>query len=250
MPNQLIQTARRQWAAVQNETIEEANTAGRVGKAGHAILDALEFSTPYIGTNGNWWVGATDTGTPAQGEPGAKGDKGGKGDTGTDGRGIESINTDDNNHLIVKYTDGNLHDAGVMQNRRKLFSFNTADYINETGALPGGYLFRLLEWTPNTYVGSSSGYTQFEKLPNFELNIAMKSDNTNNNAKLTNGKFIFLTAGQYEYDYDLAKPLSDSGYGFIYRFSGNINNVGSQYIIFEAEGYGYPTIAMMVLLRT
>ena len=26
--------------------------------------------TPYIGTNGNWWVGTTDTGVQAQGEPG------------------------------------------------------------------------------------------------------------------------------------------------------------------------------------
>ena len=35
--------------------------------------------TPYIGENGNWWIGEEDTGVPA------KGDKGDKGDSGQDG---------------------------------------------------------------------------------------------------------------------------------------------------------------------
>ena len=38
--------------------------------------------TPYIGTNGNWYIGNTDTGKPARGATGAKGDKG---DTGAKG---------------------------------------------------------------------------------------------------------------------------------------------------------------------
>ena len=58
------------------------------GSAGQAGL------TPYIGANGNWWIGETDTGTKAQGEKGEKGDqgiqgiqgeKGDKGDTGATG---------------------------------------------------------------------------------------------------------------------------------------------------------------------
>jgi hypothetical protein len=58
------------------------------GSAGQAGL------TPYIGANGNWWIGDTDTGTKAQGEKGEKGDqgiqgiqgeKGAKGDTGATG---------------------------------------------------------------------------------------------------------------------------------------------------------------------
>lgn len=32
--------------------------------------DGADGLTPYIGANGNWWVGDTDTGTKAQGEPG------------------------------------------------------------------------------------------------------------------------------------------------------------------------------------
>ena len=38
--------------------------------------------TPTIGTNGNWYLGTTDTGKPSRGE---KGDKGDKGDTGAKG---------------------------------------------------------------------------------------------------------------------------------------------------------------------
>lgn len=41
--------------------------------------------TPYIGTNGNWYVGNTDTGKPARGETGETGAKGDKGDTGAKG---------------------------------------------------------------------------------------------------------------------------------------------------------------------
>lgn len=37
---------------------------------------------PYIGGNGNWWIGNKDTGCPARGAKGDKGDKGDKGETG------------------------------------------------------------------------------------------------------------------------------------------------------------------------
>lgn len=32
--------------------------------------------TPHIGANGNWWIGETDTGVKAQGEPGPQGPSG------------------------------------------------------------------------------------------------------------------------------------------------------------------------------
>ncbi len=40
------------------------------GGAGEAGADG---QTPYIGENGNWWIGTTDTGVAAQGKPGADG---------------------------------------------------------------------------------------------------------------------------------------------------------------------------------
>ena len=54
-------------------------------------LKGKDGKTPYIGDNGNWYIGADDTGKPSRGakgdkgepgSPGAKGDKGDKGDTG------------------------------------------------------------------------------------------------------------------------------------------------------------------------
>ena len=62
-------------------------------------LSACDASnkTPYIGENGNWWIGSSDLGTPAQGpqgpqgsqgpqgEPGPQGSQGPKGDTGSQG---------------------------------------------------------------------------------------------------------------------------------------------------------------------
>ena len=41
--------------------------------------------TPTIGDNGNWYLGATDTGKPSRGEKGDTGEKGEKGDTGATG---------------------------------------------------------------------------------------------------------------------------------------------------------------------
>ena len=64
-------------------------------------------NVPYVGENGNWWVGGSDTGVSAQGPKGDKGDagekgetgeKGDKGDVGTSGLTVSSVD---------KITDGN-----------------------------------------------------------------------------------------------------------------------------------------------
>ncbi len=53
--------------------------------------DGKDGLTPYIGENGNWWIGSNDTGVKASGDKGDKGDtgatgeKGDKGDTGATG---------------------------------------------------------------------------------------------------------------------------------------------------------------------
>lgn len=41
--------------------------------------------TPFIGANGNWWIGDTDTGVQAQGETGPQGKQGPQGDPGEAG---------------------------------------------------------------------------------------------------------------------------------------------------------------------
>ena len=52
---------------------------GVVGQKGEPGKDGL---TPFIGNNGNWWIGGVDTGVKAAGQPGANGTNGsGFGDT-------------------------------------------------------------------------------------------------------------------------------------------------------------------------
>lgn len=73
---------------------------GRDGADGQNGSDGKDGKTPFIGENGNWWIGEIDTGVKAagidgidgekgekgdKGDPGEKGDKGDKGDAGQNG---------------------------------------------------------------------------------------------------------------------------------------------------------------------
>lgn len=57
----------------------ETGKDGTDGKPGAAGADGI---TPHIGDNGNWFLGATDTGKPSRGATGAKGDVGAAGPAG------------------------------------------------------------------------------------------------------------------------------------------------------------------------
>ncbi len=74
--------------------------AGKDGTNGQNGRDGKDGNTPFIGENGNWWIGETDTAVKAagidgtdgvdgdkgeKGDPGEKGDKGDKGDPGQNG---------------------------------------------------------------------------------------------------------------------------------------------------------------------
>ena len=73
---------------------------GKDGTNGQNGSDGVDGNTPFIGENGNWWIGETDTSVKAagidgtdgvdgdkgdKGDPGEKGDKGDKGDPGQNG---------------------------------------------------------------------------------------------------------------------------------------------------------------------
>ena len=58
---------------------------GKDGIAGKDGIDGKDGDTPFIGTNGNWWIGTTDTGVKAAGPQGEQGLKGDKGETGAQG---------------------------------------------------------------------------------------------------------------------------------------------------------------------
>ena len=59
--------------------------AGRNGTNGKNGSDGKDGNTPFIGENGNWWIGTIDTGVKAAGVDGEKGEKGDKGDPGEKG---------------------------------------------------------------------------------------------------------------------------------------------------------------------
>lgn len=59
--------------------------AGPAGAPGKDGKDGTNGITPTIGTNGNWYIGSTDTGKPSRGATGAKGDTGATGPAGQRG---------------------------------------------------------------------------------------------------------------------------------------------------------------------
>ena len=59
--------------------------AGKDGTNGQNGSDGADGNTPFVGENGNWWVGETDTGVKAAGVDGEKGDKGDAGEKGDKG---------------------------------------------------------------------------------------------------------------------------------------------------------------------
>lgn len=59
---------------------------GENGKDGLNGKDGADGQTPFIGENGNWWIGYTDTGIPAKGQNGADGKDGSDGKDGLNGK--------------------------------------------------------------------------------------------------------------------------------------------------------------------
>lgn len=77
-----------------------------------ASLKGDDGLTPTIAANGNWFIGTTDTGVVAKGK---------------DGKSIQSITSNENNHIIVTFTDGSTQDIG------ELSVDVSADFLKETG---------------------------------------------------------------------------------------------------------------------
>ena len=63
----------------------EQGPKGKPGDTGPAGASGTDGITPTIGENGNWYLGATDTGKPSRGEKGDPGAAGAKGDQGEQG---------------------------------------------------------------------------------------------------------------------------------------------------------------------
>lgn len=86
---------------------------GPKGDTGQAGADGEDGITPTIGENGNWFLGASDTGKPSRGATGAqgpKGDTGDKGDTGAQGPAgkdgqTPTFSINESGHLIASFDE-------------------------------------------------------------------------------------------------------------------------------------------------
>lgn len=62
-----------------------ASLKGATGAPGASGKNGEDGKTPYVGDNGNWFVGSDDTGKPSRGEKGEPGSPGAKGEPGSPG---------------------------------------------------------------------------------------------------------------------------------------------------------------------
>ena len=127
---------------------------GQDGKDGKDGEDGKDGLTPYIGSNGNWWIGTTDTGIKAagtdgsdgkdgkdgvngvngvNGKDGADGKNGTNGKDGADGVGIADIKLNENGELIVTLTDSTVKNLGKVKGEDGVGISGVS--INENGEL-------------------------------------------------------------------------------------------------------------------
>jgi hypothetical protein len=79
---------------------------GPAGEPGADGQDGADGLTPYIGTNGNWWIGTTDTGIPATGPAGEDGSDGQDGAPGADGQdGAPGADGQDGQTIVIAYNE-------------------------------------------------------------------------------------------------------------------------------------------------
>lgn len=82
--------------------------------------DGVDGQTPYIGPNGNWWIGKTDLGVSAQGIKGPQGEQGIPGTNGLDGK--------DGTSLL---TGEGLPDVSLGKNGDSYIDVNTWNYYSK-----------------------------------------------------------------------------------------------------------------------
>ena len=103
----------------QTWTSLNVKATGDKGDTGTAGKDGTDGLAPYIGTNGNWWLGDTDTGVRAsvkgdKGSPGRSGATGADGKSGKDGVGISKAEINAAGELVLSYTDGTTVNLGKV----------------------------------------------------------------------------------------------------------------------------------------
>ena len=115
-PEFRVNEAMLQWRYVGDEVwlnlYDLSTLKGRDGEAGQDGASGKDGNTPFIGENGNWWIGGTDTGIKAAGEKGEKGDTGEKGETGASGKDGNTPFIGENGNWWIGGTDTGVKAAG------------------------------------------------------------------------------------------------------------------------------------------
>mgnify|MGYP004462311981 FL=1 len=101
--DQFLEDAAKVIADKLREAVESGEFKGDAGEDG---------ITPHIGTNGNWYIGTSDTGIHAQGERGLPGRDGTDGVDGTDGEDGITPHIGDNGHWYIGDTDTGIVSRG------------------------------------------------------------------------------------------------------------------------------------------
>ena len=100
-----LQNAKDNYIAADAALKDELEDA--IAEAKQEAIDAAKGYIPYIGTNGNWWIGTADTGVDANGIKGDKGDPGAMGENGVGIAKIEKTSSDGNvDTYTITLTDG------------------------------------------------------------------------------------------------------------------------------------------------
>ncbi len=142
-----------------NWWIGETDTGiSAAGKDGAAGADGADGATPYIGENGNWWIGDKDTGVPAGGGGS------GSGGTGPTSDGSFTIKLDPNNgekSISMSETPGFANPVNELKTNglNNAWNITYADIPVETidsagGANNGANYFAYTFYVKNTGVGA------------------------------------------------------------------------------------------------
>lgn len=137
------ESAQTAQGAAENAQAAAENASTRASQSAQAASDTLTRNqqvavrTPYVGTNGHWYVwnnntgSYEDSGTKAQGETGPQGiqgETGPQGPRGIDGvavqaEGMFAFNVNEEGHLILSYTGDEVPDFTVNEQGHLIYNF-------------------------------------------------------------------------------------------------------------------------------
>ena len=136
---------------------------GPQGPQGVQGIQGIQGNTPFVGVNGNWWIGSTDTSTVArgpQGLPGAQGIPGQDGEDGEPGpqgpQGPQGPPGDIGSQFSTSFTWHGISTPLIRLGNMVMWSFNGSASGTGAGTIPVGYRPAI---TAAFYTGQSQGAT-------------------------------------------------------------------------------------------